>query len=458
MGVQRQLQVHAAALHDHAARRLQPDVEGDRRPPGGLGLQLGLGGLRHVALDHVDGGDARTQAGLGVDLRAVQPEVAVDLHLAVRGARDGYPARGGRLGGVVVDQAEALEVELEAGAPAALQADDPRPRDLAGLLVLGGEGLQLDHVALQVRVEREVGEHQPGGEVLELAAGHGRVAGQQRIGQGAGDGPLQLHLARQLPLGAIDQIPQRLHLALGREAAGDRLVAHDGELQGRRRGHHREFHRRAGAHAPAAGRLGVDVEPVAAQHRLDRRIHRHGLGRIDAAGVVELGGHRAGEPGAGPLQVDVRVDVADEVRAERLEIDAAHRAHRAGCALGLLQVEVETAVAHGQPQARGEVLAVAPDGDRLHRAELDQAELARAGQSHLLGRARLLVDAVDVQGQRALRRLGVGGELERQAAERARPRQLAGADHQRGIPQRRIDRLQRDGGRGRPAIGDPDGP
>ncbi len=446
MGVHRQLRVDAAALDEHPPGRGQPDVEGLGRRAGRLGLRDGLLSLGHVALDHVHADHARPQLGLGVDLGAVETERPLDGDLAVGGPGEDHRAGGGGLGGVVVQQAEVLQVQLQARTAAADQADRARARDLAGLVVLGAEIAEGDLIALQVRIEGQVVQFQAGAEVVQAAAGDRGLTGELRIDQGAAEGAGQMHLAAQLALAPIEQVPQGLHLAVGDHRPPDRPVAHHGDVQRGGGGFHRQGRSDVGLHPLGPRCVGLDVHLAVPQHRFDRGADG-GVGRgVGASRLVQPRGHGPVQATAVSVQLHLGVDLADEVLVQRLDVDPAQVRGRGQGVGGLPGVGVQLARAHGKSQPGGAILAGDAHGDRLQGVEVDLPRLARAVQGDLLDTASLFIESRAGQAERALRRIGLELRLERQVRQGPRPGQCPGPDDRAGAAQMGVVGLQADRG------------
>ena len=94
--------------------RLQRHVERDGRRVVAAGLQMAAGPGLAVDLDHVHRRHPGRRRRIGGHVGAVDGQRAGELHRAVGAAVDGRLAGGGGGGDVVVDQAEAVEVEPEA--------------------------------------------------------------------------------------------------------------------------------------------------------------------------------------------------------------------------------------------------------------------------------------------------------------------------------------------------------
>ncbi len=72
---------------------------------------------------------------------------------------------------------------------------------------------------------------------------------------------------------------------------------------------------------------------------------------------MKSGRHLTGEVGALALQGHPRIDLADEVRADRLQIHPLEHAGKGRARRGLVAVEVESSAAEGQAEPRRAVLA-----------------------------------------------------------------------------------------------------
>ncbi len=431
------------------------DVERDRRPVRFLGPQLGhVLPLGQAALGHFHGDHAGPELYLGVDLGPVDAQRALDLDLAVCPSREGRLPRGRGLQVVVVDQAELVEVQLQAGAAAAGEAHGTRTIDRAGLLVLGRQVLQGDLAPFERGGGLQVGQHQARGIVVEPAAGDLGLAGDLRVAQGAAKLGRELHIAAQLAVAAVEKVPERLHLAVGDDVTLHGPVADDGQMQRRSGRLHRQHQRDGRGQALRARGLGVDGQALAGQGGLHVGIDRH-VGRgVDAAGVLERRGHGAAQARALALDAHMGVDPAGEVGIDGLEVDVLQHACEAGPLRPAPTIEVEPPAAERHPDPGRPVRSRKPKRDGLQGVELDLAELAGAGDVGLDDAPGLLIQPRSHDRQRPLRRVGVGVELEGQARERAGSSQPAGADVQRLIAEAGVLGGQVDGALGRGAIGD----
>ncbi len=143
---------------------------------------------------------------------------------------------------------------------------------------------------------------------------------------------------------------------------------------------------------------------------------------------------RSAQPVAAPLQGDVGVDRAGVVRVEGGDVDPAQRRRGRHHAGRLARIQVELTRPHRQPQPERAVLARQPEHCRLTRAQRQGPESSGAVERHLLAGRRLAVGPRGVETKRALRGLGVAGELERHVIKGAGAAEAGGADDQSGVP------------------------
>ncbi len=156
--VHRHVDVQPPPLDQDALGRLERDVQiDDAIGLGGDGRrrrQLVFQAERPVLLDHVHDRDVGPGAGGGVHLAAGDLQRAGQLGLAVGGAGQGDQARGVGLGGVVVDQAEAGQVQDQVAAAAAREAHLARAAHPALARVRPREAVDGDGVGVERRAQR----------------------------------------------------------------------------------------------------------------------------------------------------------------------------------------------------------------------------------------------------------------------------------------------------------------
>ncbi len=365
----------------------------------------GVDGL--VALDHVHGHHARRRAALGgLDVGPVDAQHPRDLGMPGGVAGHGDRAAGDRLGLLIVQQLEAVDVDLEGAGALRRQAQHALAVHRALARVLACEALHLQHVVAQVGLGGEITQLQAGGGVLEQALGDAGVAGQLGRGQGSGQGPLGVQLAAQLALAPEEQVPDRLQLAVGADLALDRALAVEGEMQRRGAGVGRQH----GVHGGVvAGRRALGVHIQGQSSALQARAHRAVQGqlrrRVAAARALQRGVQRAGQGVTLPAQAEVGVEAAGQVLAQGRQVNAGHPRLGVQGLVRLMRVDLHLAAACGQVQPRAALSPRQADLGRLDGAEGGVAHLPMAGEGQVQAAGRGAGHAHAVQPHR---RLGQG--------------------------------------------------